>query len=120
MHGTGRWDNLLTDEMDFEIPRPMENFVHESTSAWDQHVMDIDYDISQALFLVLDTNFLLKHLSLLKTLGTKLLEVAHLMPPLFFVLPGVVVDELDYQSKHGVRERATAATVWLQEQIELR
>lgn len=42
------------------------------------------------------------------------------MPPLFFVLPGVVVDELDYQSKYGVRGRARAATAWLQEQIELR
>ncbi|KAG9096207.1 hypothetical protein FRC06_008914 [Ceratobasidium sp. 370] len=120
MHGAGYWNNSLTDEMDIEILRPTGDFVHESTSAWDQHVMDIDYDVSQALFLVLDTNFLLKHLSLLKSLAAKLLEAVHLMPPLFLVLPGVVVDELDYQSKHGVRERATAATLWLQEQIELR
>ncbi|KAG9127756.1 hypothetical protein FRC07_010044 [Ceratobasidium sp. 392] len=116
----GYWDNASINEMEFDFPRPMENFIRESTSDWDQHVMDIDYDISQALFLVLDTNFLLKHLSLLRTLGERLLEIAHLMPPMFFVLPGVVVDELDYQSKHGVRERATAATSWLQEQIELR
>lgn len=72
------------------------------------------------MFLVLDTNFLLKHLSLLTTLANTIVENAHAMPPLFFVLPGVVVDELDYQSKYGVRERAVAATTWLQEQIELR
>lgn len=106
--------------MDFEIPALNGDVVYESSTVWDQHVMEIDYDISQALFLVLDTNFLLKHVSLLSSLATRLVENAHLMPPLFFVLPGVVVDELDYQSKYGVRGRARAATAWLQEQIELR
>ncbi|KAG8763854.1 hypothetical protein FRC11_011002 [Ceratobasidium sp. 423] len=106
--------------MEFEIPRPAEDIVQGYSSAWDQHVMDIDYDVAQALFLVLDTNFLIKHLSLLDTVAKKVLENGSRIPPLFFVLPGVVVDELDYQSKYGVRERATAATNWLQEQIELR
>ncbi|QRW05619.1 kinetochore protein spc7 [Ceratobasidium sp. AG-Ba] len=116
----GYWNKPLVNEMEFEVPRPMDNIVYETTSAWDEHVMDIDYDVSQALFLVLDTNFLLKHLVLLRSLSDKLLEIGHLIPPMFFVLPGVVVDELDYQSKNGVRERATAATAWLQEQIEQR
>ncbi|CAE6454174.1 unnamed protein product [Rhizoctonia solani] len=106
--------------MEFEVLRPAEDIVQGYSSAWDQHVMDIDYDVAQALFLVLDTNFLIKHLPLLDTVAKKVLENGSRIPPLFFVLPGVVVDELDYQSKYGVRERATAATNWLQEQIQLR
>ncbi|CAE6456633.1 unnamed protein product [Rhizoctonia solani] len=116
----GSWNTSSMDVMEFEIPRPTEDIVQGYSSAWDQHIMDIDYDVSQALFLVLDTNFLIKHLSLLDTVAKKVLENGSRIPPLFFILPGVVVDELDYQSKYGVRERATAATNWLQGQIQMR
>ncbi|CAE6513082.1 unnamed protein product [Rhizoctonia solani] len=116
----GYWSAPAMDTMNFDILRPAEDIVQGYSSVWDQHVMDIDYDVAQALFLVLDTNFLIKHLSLLDMVARKVLENGSRIPPLFFVLPGVVVDELDYQSKYGVRERATAATNWLQEQIQLR
>ncbi|KAF8760731.1 Spc7 kinetochore protein [Rhizoctonia solani] len=116
----GSWNESSMDVMEFEIPRPTEDIVQGYSSTWDQHVMDIDYDVSQGLFLILDTNFLIKHLSLLDTVAKKVLEKGSRIPPLFFVLPGVVVDELDYQSKYGVRERAVAATNWLQDQIQIR
>ncbi|CAE6463533.1 unnamed protein product [Rhizoctonia solani] len=116
----GYWNAPSMDTMEFEISRPTEDIVQGYSSVWDQHVMDIDYDVAQALFLVLDTNFLIKHISLLDTIAKQVLENGSRIPPLFFVLPGVVVDELDYQSKYGIRERATAATNWLQEQIQLR
>ncbi|ELU43234.1 Spc7 domain-containing protein [Rhizoctonia solani AG-1 IA] len=135
----GSWNESSMDVMEFEIPRPTEDIVQGYSSTWDQHVMDIDYDVrlpsyrylivclthalkqvSQGLFLILDTNFLIKHLSLLDTVAKKVLENESRIPPLFFVLPGVVVDELDYQSKYGVRERAVAATNWLQDQIQIR
>ncbi|KAF8741495.1 Spc7 kinetochore protein, partial [Rhizoctonia solani] len=116
----GSWNESSMDVMEFEIPRPTEDIVQGYSSIWDQHVMDIDYDVSQGLFLILDTNFLIKHLSLLDTVAKKVLENGSRIPPLFFVLPGVVVDELDYQSKYGVRERAVAATNWLQDQIQIR
>jgi hypothetical protein len=41
----GYWNDSAADAMDFEIPRPRDNVVQENTSAWDQHVMDIDYDV---------------------------------------------------------------------------
>ncbi|KAL5640809.1 hypothetical protein ACGC1H_001331 [Rhizoctonia solani] len=116
----GYWSAPAIDTMDSDILRSAGDIVQGYSSVWDQHVMDIDYDVAQALFLVLDTNFLIKHLALLDTVAKKVLENGSRIPPLFFVLPGVVVDELDYQSKYGVRERATAATNWLQEQIQLR
>lgn len=44
----GYWNAPTMNDMEFEIPRPTENIVHESSSAWDQHVMEIDYDVRPA------------------------------------------------------------------------
>jgi hypothetical protein len=41
----GSWNASSMDIMEFEIPRPTEDIIQGYSSAWDQHVMDIDYDV---------------------------------------------------------------------------
>lgn len=45
MSDMGYWNASSMDEMDFEIPTPHGDVVYESSTLWDQHVMEIDYDV---------------------------------------------------------------------------
>lgn len=67
----GSWGAPLMDDMEFEIPHPVRDIVQDSSSAWDQHVMEVDYDVrfSESRFLVLARLLLAGLSSPLSSLG---------------------------------------------------
>ncbi|KZO98032.1 hypothetical protein CALVIDRAFT_554113 [Calocera viscosa TUFC12733] len=89
--------------------------------------MDIDYESSNeghgSVKMVIDTNVLLSYLDRLKDISDILREFAS-TSLLEFVIPGIVLQELDAQAKHSraakpeLQNLAQAATRWLLNQIK--
>lgn len=97
---------------------PVSPLSHNKTADLGQHVTRnfTTPDISSPFFLVVDTNFMVSHLDLVKDIRT-VLERQNL-PKRAIVVPWVVVQELDgLKAKSSVTHLARAANTWIYEML---
>uniref|UniRef100_A0A060TBY3 ARAD1B12408p n=1 Tax=Blastobotrys adeninivorans TaxID=409370 RepID=A0A060TBY3_BLAAD len=97
---------------------PVSPLSHNKTADVSQHVTRnfTTPDISSPFFLVVDTNFMVSHLDLVKEIRA-LLERQNL-PKRAIVVPWVVVQELDgLKAKSSVTHLARAANTWIYETL---